>query len=546
MPGLRNLSILAMMAAILAVPFALRPKDNLLASADETLVIISPHNEAIRQEFALAFGHHYKATYGKTIRIDWRTPGGTSEISKYIASEYLAAFQYYWEKTLGKRWDSATQAGFDNYKVSPAATPAEDTPEQSARRAFLESEVTSGLDLFFGGGSYDFIQQATAGRLVPTRVFESHPEWIAGENAIPLELGGEPYRDPASQWVGTCLSAFGICYNSDVLERLGIPAPTRWSDLAGPEYRAQVALADPTKSGSAAKAFEMLIQQQMHEALARLETSAPDMDPKTREQQAISEGWDRGLELIQAISANARYFTDSASKIPLDVSLGDAAAGMCIDFYGRFQSEAVALPEGKSRMTYFTPAGGSSIGVDPIGILRGAPHREAAERFIAFVLSLEGQKLWNFKPGTPGGPEKFALRRLPIRKELYAEEFRQYRSDPDVEPYREAARFQYHAAWTAPLFRQIAFVVRVMCLDPHDELRQAARSAQTLGATPSPEAARLLANLDGVRYTDASTTIREALRSKDKIEEVRLAKQLGQKFRTQYQQAVDLAHQPTN
>ena len=84
------------------------------------------------------------------------------------------------------------------------------------------------------------------------------------------------------------------------------------------------------------------------------------------------------------------------------------------------------------------------MGVDPIGLLRGARNKEAAEMFIAFVLSPEGQKLWNFKVGAPGGPVKYALRRLPVRKELYAPAFAQFRSDPDAQPYEEAKNFHYH------------------------------------------------------------------------------------------------------
>ena len=37
-----------------------------------------------------------------------------------------------------------------------------------------------------------------------------------------------------------------------------------------------------------------------------------------------------------------RYFTDSGVKIPLDVATGEAAAGMCIDFFGRFEGEYTA------------------------------------------------------------------------------------------------------------------------------------------------------------------------------------------------------------
>jgi spermidine/putrescine-binding protein len=274
----------------------------------------------------------------------------------------------------------------------------------------------------------------------------------------------------------------------------------------------------------------MVIQQQMQELV---------LGAGSEGDEVLARGWTRGLQIIQAASANARYFTDAASKIPLDVSLGDAAIGMCIDFYGRFQSEAVQVGDKPSRLQYFTPAGGSSVGIDPIGILRGAPNRAAAEEFLAFVLSLEGQKLWNFKVGTPGGPENYALRRLPIRKELYAPEFAAFRSDAEVQPYEEAELFTYHPKWTAPLFRVMSFIIRVVCLDLHKEQTEA---WQALVAAEFPrEAYRAFTNLDAVNYETARTTLKKALDSKNRIEEVRLAKELSDKFRTQYKEATRLA-----
>ena len=48
------------------------------------------------------------------------------------------------------------------------------------------------------------------------------------------------------------------------------------------------------------------------------------------------------MRLLMRIGANSRYFTDASTKIAIDVAAGEAAAGMTIDFYGRFQSEVVA------------------------------------------------------------------------------------------------------------------------------------------------------------------------------------------------------------
>jgi hypothetical protein len=247
------------------------------------------------------------------------------------------------------------------------------------------------------------------------------------------------------------------------------------------------------------------------------------------------------MNLIQKISANARYFADSATKIPFDVECGDAAAGMCIDFYGRFQSEAVRKPDGSSRMQYITPDGGSSVGVDPIGLLRGAPNADLAREFIEFVISPDGQKLWNWKTGTPGGPERYALRRLPILPQLYAPEFASLRSDPDVQPYAQAGAFVYHAEWTAPLFRPISFIVRVMCIDPHEELREAWRAL--IAANFPPQASAVFFDVSKVDYAAASGAIRETLRSPDKIAEVKLAKTLGDSFRAQYLRAAELARE---
>lgn len=250
--------IIVGLALVLVGPLALRPKNELPPNTARTLVIISPHNLAIRYEFARAFDDYYFQKHGEHVRIDWRTPGGTTEIARYLASEYLAAFENEWTHQLHRPWSAEVQAAFDNAKA-----PQDNSPAADARREFLDSNVGCGVDLFFGGGSFDFIQQANAGRLVDSGVIAAHPE-LFNAKVIPQTLGGEPYWDPQGRWLGACLSSFGICYNTDLLRLLKIEnPPQQWSDLADPRYFGEIALANPGQSGSVGKAFEMLIQQQM-------------------------------------------------------------------------------------------------------------------------------------------------------------------------------------------------------------------------------------------------------------------------------------------
>ncbi len=526
----RLLLVLAALAAIIALPFALKPKASLLAEADDTLVIISPHKEVIRYEFSRAFGAYYKKKTGRTVRIDWRIIGGTTEITRYLSGEYFNAFQRDWEST-GHKWNAEAASAFANGAIKLPADPAQDTTAEAARRAFLASKAGIGIDLFFGGGSFDFIGQAKAGNLVDCGVIQAHPDWFTGAS-IPLTVSGEPFYDTDGRWIGAVVSSFGICYNTDSLRRLGVTElPASWSDLTNPKFFKQVALADPTKSGSIAKAFEMVIQQQMQQAVGSGEAT----------DATLAEGWARGLQLILKASANSRYFADDASKVPVDVALGDAAIGMCIDFYGRYQSEMIRVGDQPSRLQYFTPLGGSSVGVDPIGLLRGAAHEELAREFIAFVLSVDGQKLWNFKVGTPGGPARYALRRLPIRKELYAPEFAPFRSDPTVFPYEEAKSFTYHDAWTGPLFSAMRFIIRVSCIDAHDE--QAAAWRALIDAKFPPRATAAFTDISAIDYATAKNVIRPKLKGSTPLAEVELARQLGDHFRAQYRRAKKLAEE---
>ena len=78
-----RLIILAALAGIVALPFALRPGTSAAAATDDTLVIITPHNEALRTEFGRGFQKWYEAKTGRTVAIDWRVIGGTSEITRY-------------------------------------------------------------------------------------------------------------------------------------------------------------------------------------------------------------------------------------------------------------------------------------------------------------------------------------------------------------------------------------------------------------------------------------------------------------------------------
>ncbi|MGE4549913.1 MAG: iron ABC transporter substrate-binding protein, partial [Opitutales bacterium] len=75
----KQIAIFALIGLVVGLPFTLRKEEQIITNPDETIVIISPHMESIRHEFAVGFRKWYQEKTSKTVQVDWRTVGGTSE-----------------------------------------------------------------------------------------------------------------------------------------------------------------------------------------------------------------------------------------------------------------------------------------------------------------------------------------------------------------------------------------------------------------------------------------------------------------------------------
>src|SRR5688572_15159419 len=110
---------LMLLAALLFVPFLLRPPQPERDGAARSLVVLTSHNDAIRHEMARGF-QRYQTERGRPLaRIDWRSPGGTTELARILSSEYRAAFELYWLRKHGKPLSEAAARAASNPKQSP-------------------------------------------------------------------------------------------------------------------------------------------------------------------------------------------------------------------------------------------------------------------------------------------------------------------------------------------------------------------------------------------------------------------------------------------
>ena len=504
--------VIALPALLLALPFALRPAAD--PAPQRQVVIITPHGEAIRAEFGAAFSAWAKRELGVEAGVDWRTPGGTGDIVRYLDDRYGEAFKRRFKH--GSRSFNDAKAGTDD----------------ADRSAFLASDLGIGIDLFFGGGEFPHRQQANKGYLVDAGLQREQPGWF-DPAVIPRELSGERMYDPAGRYYGACISAFGIAVHHDRLAALSPSGPIEtWRDLADGRLFGAVVVADPSRSGAIATACERVLQSE-------LATASADPDKPTPAE--LEAGWNAGWGVLRRIAANSAWVSDGASKAVRAVARGDAAAGMCIDFHARAEGEWTQIASGAARLDFVVPRAGTSLSADPISLLRGAPDRALAVAFIRFVLSPEGQRLWNYRPGEPGGPGRYALRRLPIRRDLYGPEHRLHMSDPDVDPFADAARFTYRGWLTGPLYSLIAPLAKGALFDPRSELHDAWRAILDAGGPDRvPQAMAAFSRLP-VGYAAAAAALKDLQSSP--LRRLEVVREWAEAARAQYREAERLARE---
>lgn len=579
----QKISIPLLAIALILLPFWARTKPGaapspVAAGEARILVVITAHNEAIRREFGAVFSAWHQRKFGSPVEIRWVDVGGSSEIARYLEAQYVSAVRAWWTRSHGA-WPAGAGAMLVQARPpDPASAPSPDAPrlEQCAeiyrnyRVTDRPDAFTCKADVLFGGGSFDHQRAMEAGFIVPAWPSGHEPaglfKTLEGEILIPSSLGGEDWCGPA--YYGAAASVFGLFYNPDRLRDLGIShPPATWEDLADPAYAGTLAAADPTKSGSIAKSYEMIVHQQMALAVERAGFSGADIDhfeaayartrlPRGERPEgvpaaylnALETGWMDGLKLLQRMGANARYFSDTSSKLPVDVSNGSASAGMGIDFTAQRQAEITTGRDGSARLVFVVPKGGTSVSADPISILRGAEHRETAVRFIEFVLGEEGQRLWCYRPGTEGGPVRFSLRRLPVRRDFYpsddpvlqaafarraAQGVR--RDDEGFDPYAFASTLAYRPRWTRSHFAPLRDVFKAMCLDSDVELKKAWFAILANGGPDrQPKAMGLMQ-----RFPEAPASMRWSALVEDaaKCDRIKLLREWTIFFRNSYREA---------
>ena len=262
-------------------------------------------------------------------------------VAKTLTDPSLAEFVKYAKE----RWNVTVKAS-----ALAAGTPV-------AYGQIVEWKGRPQADIFWGGESALFdklAEQKLLARLdLPKDVVDAVPASIGKPKPIPL-------KDPKGFWIGTVLEPYGLVYHPRLFQRLGIQPPKDWDDLLDPKLRGNVAQCAPTRSSSSHATYEVILQR--------------DGDAK---------GW----EWLKRLGGNTGMFTARSRDVPSVVAKGEFAAGFAVPSYMAFEDRLAGfdIKFVAPKTAWITP--------EPIAILAGAKHPQAARAFIEFMLSERGQKV---------------------------------------------------------------------------------------------------------------------------------------------------------
>ena len=204
-------------------------------------------------------------------------------------------------------------------------------------------------DIMFGGDAATYMLLDSEDCYQP-----SSPSWA--DDVDPA------YKAENGDWYGTYRTPMVLCYNTEAMT--AEEAPTDWADLVKPEYADKIVTRD-SLSSSMRSTIVSLVQNKM-----------------------ATEDEDAAWAFIEALNANIKNYYNSGSMMFQAVGRGEAAIAMAVIndlFKNRDQNE---MP-----LEMVIPSSGAVVITDCIAETKNAPHPNAAEAFIEFIGSEEGQVL---------------------------------------------------------------------------------------------------------------------------------------------------------
>jgi iron(III) transport system substrate-binding protein len=187
---------------------------------------------------------------------------------------------------------------------------------------------------------------------------------LAKVDASTLSHTPAKYNSPQGDWVGVSARVSVIIYNPSLISSSKLPTQVR--QLAEPQYKGKLALA-PQETD-----FQPIVTSYLR-----------------------AYGKSATLTWLKAIYANASgHIYPDNETIADEVNRGAAAFGIVNQYYWYRMQAEIGAGNTKAKITHFA-AGDPGYVVDVSGaaVLKSSTHQAAAQKFLAFLVSKQGQSI---------------------------------------------------------------------------------------------------------------------------------------------------------
>ena len=248
--------------------------------------------------------------------------------------------------------------------------------EQTADALVSAFEKATGITVNIRSDDEDTLadQIVTEGSHSPADVFytENSPplESLQAKGLLakvdPATLSHTPARfnSPQGDWVGVSARVSVLIYNPGLISASQLP--TKVSQLADPQYRGKLALA-PQETD-----FQPIVTSFLR-----------------------AYGQPATLRWLKAINANASgHIYPDNETIADEVNRGAVAFGIVNQYYWYRMQAEIGASNTRAKITHFAPGDpGYVVDVSGAAVLKSSTHQAAAQKFLAFLVSKQGQEI---------------------------------------------------------------------------------------------------------------------------------------------------------
>ncbi len=206
-------------------------------------------------------------------------------------------------------------------------------------------------DVWWGGTGDPHLQAAEEGLLAEYRspVLKDLHDWAVRQAEI------SKYRT-----VGIYSGALGYSFNTRTLAQKNLPEPKCWRDLARPEYKGEIQVADPNSSGTAYTMLASLVQL---------------------------FGEEPAFEVMRRMHANVNQYTRSGAAPARAAATGESLIGIT------FLHDAVTQVVAGAPVKIVAPCEGTGFEIGSMSIIKGTRNMANAKKFYDWALSPAAQAL---------------------------------------------------------------------------------------------------------------------------------------------------------